>query len=223
MLQEPGSQFNGYWRRWRVQNCGSQQPAAHPLLPSSWHAVTAEKENLPPGLAEFVGRLFEGPAGTHSHRIILGANGADVDPARGGKVEPGSHGFLRADLGPLPLHNAQLNIFPFCFQQTAMPQAGRLAVSWTFNGQNNPSARQQRRELPSLNAAYFGVVGCHHKDGNPGNRAEFGNVVSMAAENDPTDPRASSRACHMRKSRRSGRLKDDHFRAAGGLRLDVLK
>ena len=123
----------------------------------------------------------------------------------------------------MSLYGTQLNVVGLGFQQTFVAERRCLTVSGALYVENDAAARQESCELAPLKASHFPVIRSNDKRKNVEGRAQFSNVVGVAAENDPAHAGPGSSTSHVRKSGGSGGLEYDDIGAAFGGALYALQ
>ena len=111
----------------------------------------------------FVGNFLEGSPRTHRHGVILRADKVDCLILRRRQPQPARDRLFSALFGPLALQRNDLNVGWFVLRHTGRAFLGGRTLRWTFNIENRSPAREQRRELLSLDAADLDVIRADRK------------------------------------------------------------
>src|SRR5271166_2464502 len=220
VLQSIREHFHGLTGvRWN-EDRGRKQAAANPSLPGVGKTVAAKVWEAKPTVAlRFRGQFLERLARANGHGIVLRGNQIDVGFLRGGEFQPGTHGALRAFLGPLPFNHDEVNIPGLNFLHAKRAVLRRGIFRRALNVQHGTAGRKQRGALTPLNAANFHVVGTDAEHGRFARLTEFADVVCVAIKNRPANSGIDGSARYLRQCSSTDRLKNDGVRTIflGGL------
>src|SRR5579859_5765477 len=205
----------------RNENGGGKQAAEHPGLAGFGKAVaTGEGQFQPAFTVGFAGQFLEGFASADGHRIILSGNEVHGGFLRGGELEPGAYGALRAFFGPLRAQRDDLDVGRLGLLHAQGTFLGRGVFRRALNVQHRAPARQQRSELAPLNAANLDVIGTDGENRGAGDPAEVFDVIGIAIENGPTDIGSGGRASHLGQGGAADGLENDGTGPVRGRRLN---